>query len=287
MKSPVFGPRTEDTHYKRFFDISGRAFETYRAKMDKASFADPLISFWSRFGHYAESTSWSIRMLTSWEATLPAVALGRVRLEQVVVNSYLMHEKTETALTPYLLHMHIDNYRHAKEAIQDPDLKKFLDEKSVQASRRGDVAARKRLNPKFDDSEKALTQSRWTKLDLLSMARKRDALTKGLQNISRQPLVASYNAFYRDFSGLVHTLGSGISPQFLGVLRTGEKDAVLMPQPVWSRYLMMTLAHWDIVNIFEILSVMQCDCENELKPLHEQWLAHRDAYFAERDKAAK
>lgn len=287
MKLPEYGPRTRDAHYKKFFDISEGAFEIYRAKLHKAKALDPLIFFWSRFGHCTESTSWSIRMLTSWESTLPAVALGRVRLEQVIVSSYLIHEKTTVALTPYLFHMHIDNYLHAKEAMQDPVLRTFLDAKSLEASRQVAIAAKKRLDPNYDGTVKSLNQSRWTKLDILSMARKRDAITKGYENISRYPLVAHYNAFYRDFSGLVHTLGLGISPQFLGMFRTGESAVGLMPQPFWSRYLILTLAAWDILNVFELLSVMQRDCESELKDLHGRWLECRDAYFSEKDSVKK
>jgi hypothetical protein len=283
--SPQFGTRTADTSYKKFFDLSADAFAFYGKMISGANANDPLIYFYSRFGYLAQSTSWSIRLLTSWEATLPAVALARVRLEQVILCSYLIHEETHVALRPYLNHLQIEQFLNNKEAIKNPTLKPQLDPKAHEELQKAAIEAKKKIDASYDGSPESLNRSKWTRLDLLSMAKRRDVLTKGSPNICHHPLELSYLAFYRDFSSLVHSGGMALSPEFLAMVQIDEKNCFLAPRPVWSRYLMMVLATWDILQVFELLTNMQMTCEKELKELHDRWLVCRDEYFGSNSTA--
>lgn len=282
--SRSFGPRLSDAHFKQFADISAEAFGVYEAAIAVADFDDPLVFFYSRLAYSASSTSSAIRLLASWDTTIPAIALGRVRLEQIVVTSFLIHEDTKIALTPYLAHYPIESYKSNKEAIKNERLKPFLPTAAHDATTLAAVAAKKRLDPAFDGSAASLNRSKWTELDLLSMAKRRDSLTKDSQNISRYPLELSYLSFYRDFSSVVHSGSMSISPEFVAMFKTEDGRVHIMPNPVWSRLLMMTLSTWDILHVFELLSAMQIDRESELKALHSRWLSHRDQFFQEKDQ---
>lgn len=283
-RNSAYGPRLSDAHFAAFLDISTEAFAIYNAALAAADFNDPLVYFYSRLGYLAESNSWSMRLLMSWEATLPAIALGRIRLEQIVVTSYLINEDTQVALTPYLMHHPIESYKSNKEAIKHDQLKRFLSEDAHNATMQAAIAAKRRLDPSFDGSPSSLNRSKWTELDLLSMAKRRDSLTKEAKNISRYPLELHYVSFYRDFSSVVHSGSLSVSPDFVWMTQNQDGRVNIAPNPVWTRYLMMTLATWDILHTFELLSAMQIDREPELKALHSRWLEHRDKYFDEKDK---
>ncbi len=282
--APNYGLRLADQHFTRFADISAEAFAVYKAAIAAADFADPLVFFYSRLGYFAESTSSAIRLLASWDTALPAIALGRVRLEQVIVTSFLIHEDTKAALTLYLAHYPIEAYKSNKEAIKNEQLKQFLSKEAHDATTLAAVAAKKHLDQEFDGSSASLNRSKWTELDLLSMAKRRDLLTKDSRNISRYPLELSYLSFYRDFSSVVHSGSMSISPEFVAMFSTQDGKVQIISNPVWSRLLMMALSTWDILHIFELLAAMQIDRESELKALHSRWLLHRDDYFKEKDK---
>jgi hypothetical protein len=284
--APVYGPRISDPKFRPFFDISAEAFDLYSTAMSNADFADPLAFLYSRFGYLAENTSWSLRLLTSWDAPLPAIALGRVRLEQIIVSSYLMHEDTDVALTPYLRHHPVESYKSNKEAIKNAQLKHFLSHEAHDATVQAALAAKHSIDATFDGSISSLNRSKWTELDLLSMAKRRDVLTKDAKNISRYPLELSYLSFYRDFSSLVHSGSLSISAEFVAMTRTEDGRYEIAANPIWPHYLMMTAATWDILHVLELLSAMEIDREAELKALHSQWLTHRDVFFEEKDKYA-
>jgi hypothetical protein len=219
-------------------------------------------------------------MLTSWDASLPAVALARIRMEQTIVCSYLIHENTDVGLGPYLKHLHIEKYWNSKHAEKNPVLKKILDE-----IRERDMPGLNQLREQILENVSFESVNRkWTKLDLLSMAKKRDTLTKKLPNISHQPLELDYAALYGSFSSLVHSGIAAFSNDYLDK-RIEPPKIVLTPKPEWSTGLLTHLARWDILQTFEVLTRVQIDCETELKALYERYLTYRDEYLAMKEKS--
>lgn len=273
-----------NSNASEFRAISESAFEILNECLDSTNSRDPLVWLYGRFSYLAESTSSSVRMLVSSANLLPAIALARVRLEQIVVTSYLIHEEADVALTPYLKHYPIDAYRSNKGAIEVPDLAKHLAPAAHEATYRAAQAAKAAIDQNFDGTDAMLNRSKWTKLDLLSMARRRDVLTKGAKGPSAFPLELSYASFYRDFSSVVHTSSMGISPDFVTVEFSSGGRYKFRPLGIWADYLTMTLASWDILNVFELLKAMEIDREPQLKALNSKWNQLRDTFFAEKDK---
>ncbi len=226
-------------------------------------------------------------MLVSSANLLPAIALARVRLEQIVVASYLIHEDADTALVPYLRHYPIDAYRSNKGAIGSPELAKHLSPVAHEATYRAAKSAKSVIDKDYDGADSMLNKSKWTKLDLLSMAKRRDLLTKGAKGPSSFPLELSYTSFYRDFSSVVHTSSMGISPDFVTVELGAGGELKFRPLGIWTNYLTMTLASWDILNVFELLRAMEIDREPELKALNTKWNQLRDAFFAAKEQEAE
>lgn len=268
-----------------FSGISESALQILQTELSKPAGSDPLPMLYARFGYLARTTSQSIRTLIQTSSIVPAIALARVRLEQVIVTSYLIHEEPKVARVPYLMHYPIDAYRNHKGAIEHPDLAKHLSQSALQTTRAVAMSAKQFMDPAFDGTEAKLSRSKWTNLDLLSMARRRDVLTKDLKGPSPSPLELSYLSFYRDFSSVTHTTSMSISPEFVSLIQVEDGSLRFEPDPVWGQYLAMTLSHWDILTTYELLEAVGKPQGAELKALNDRWTALRDKFFADKDRA--
>src|SRR5882672_9105838 len=118
-----------------FSSISESALQIFQAGLSNPSSSNPLVMLYARFGYLARTTSDSIRTLIQTSNIVPAIALARVRLEQVIVSSYLIHENPQVARVPYLMHHPIDAYRNHKGAIDNPELGKHLSQTALQVAR--------------------------------------------------------------------------------------------------------------------------------------------------------
>lgn len=217
-----------------------------------------------RLLYSAETTSSSIFLLIQKGLILQALALLRLRLEQVIVNSYLIHEETEKALEPFVYHMSIKRYRDSKLAESNPKIKENLDPKFHSSNlRQQAIEDQVELDPSFDLKTEKF-QRGWTKLDLLSMAIARDKLTNTLDLISKRPLEMVYKGIYPLTSGIVHCDMSAVSKDFLEVFQLEkEKPGVLMPVPSWA-----------------IITAGYC-CMLDIIQTHEtlKWLGYEDLTF--------
>ena len=270
-ESAQHGPQIKDPAYKQFFDISTDAFVLFRNKTSNLGINNLPWHFWSRIAYFAESTSWSMRLLTSWDAALPAAALARIRIEQVIVCSYLIHEATKLGFEPFIRHLGPERYRNSKLAHENPILKPHLDE-IMERDRPRILEKREELLGVFSFES---FSRKWTKLDLLSMAKKRDTLTKSFQNISRHPLELDYVSIYGSFSSLVHSGIEAFSSDFVKA-EIKDSNITLAPAAGSSRLLIMLLANWDVLQTFELLTKLGVDCEKESKTIFDRWLVYRD-----------
>jgi hypothetical protein len=268
-----------------FSSISESALQILRAELSKPAGSDPLVRLYARFGYLARTTSDSIRTLIETSNIVPAIALARVRLEQVIVSSYLIHEAPHVARVPYLMHHPIDAYRNHKGAIEHPELAKHLSQTALQATRTVAMAAKGLLDPAFDGTDAKLNRSKWTNLDLLSMAKRRDALTKDLKGPSPFPLEMSYLSFYRDFSSVTHTTSMSISPEFVSLSVAEDGSLRFEPVAIWGQYLAMTLSSWDILHVYELLKAVARSRDADLKALNQRWTSLRDDFFQRKDSA--
>src|SRR3989442_10372929 len=172
-----------------------------------------------------ESTTRAITTLLEQDQHLPAIALVRVRLEQLIVASYLVHEQPEAGLKPYAAFVPITEYQVGKAVLAEPFLGPHVQEHiQVDDLKAKAFAAQLDIHPGFDIKDGKL-QAKWTLLDLYSMAVKRDTLVdKATFAISRHfPLAGLYTSFYKAASCVFHADATALAPPFRGTLKSSVR----------------------------------------------------------------
>ena len=141
------------------------------------------------------------------------------------------------------------------------------------------MKAQQELTPGFSlDSDKF--QRNWTKLDLRSMAKRRDALVVFAKSaLQRDSLEKDYLSFYKVASSIVHADCSSLSDAFLGIFQGPGTQPVLMAIPSWALIVAAATAHYDLLQCVEILQWLGIDAEADYEPLIKQWIAARDRFI--------
>lgn len=271
---PTFGPYWSWPSVSSFAEVSKRAFEIWHERLTpdvRAKFG-PTRHLFVRMLYLAEGTSLSIRLLTSWAMTLQALALARVRLEQAIVCSYLLHEDESAGLEPFVRYISIKRYEDTRAALSDTDIVTQLGSVDLVALRAEAIASQQSITPGFNIDNDRL-QRKWTRLDLRSMARRRDELTAEGARISMDSLERDYVSLYKSASSIVHSDCSALSQDYLDIFaRPPDGPAVLMPLPSWAIMSVAFTSHYDILQVFEVLRLFGIDCEDELEELRTGWL---------------
>lgn len=284
---PNFGPYRKWPGIKEFFGISAKAFEIYHKKLPSNILAKftPTQHLFARFLYAAETTSFSIRLLTSWCFLLQALALARVRLEQTIISSYLIHEKQEVALDPFVRYVSIGRYRHTKDAVREPLLAVHLPSNiDIEKMRSEAVRAQQKLKSDFEPASERF-QRKWTKLDLLAMAKQRDLLATTGHKLSRHRLELDYLSLYKAASSIVHSDCDSLSYNYLDIFFFDKyRTGILMPKPSWALLVASFCAHHDVVQLFEILNWLKIESEAEYLDLQEQWSSTTGLYIADNPK---
>ena len=225
-----------------------------------------------RFLTLSQRTSYSTLLLTSWGLLLPALALNRVRLEQLIVSSYLIHEREDVGIKAFLEHMPISTYLNTEAAMSDSKVAKILGRDiDMEKVRQEAVKVMSGLKPGFDPSTDRF-QRKWTNLDLRSMAKRRDEMAASSNAISKDPLERFYVTVYKDFSSVVHSDCLALSPVFLGdLVFHPENGPVLIPQFGWATQVSALNALFDIIQTYETMSFVGVDCLDTFWRLHGEW----------------
>lgn len=271
---PNFGPYSSWESVRALSEISEKAFEIYHEKVsnDLLSKFKPTQHLFVRQLYLAETSSFSIRLLTSWAMLLQALALTRIRLENTIICSYLIHEEVSVGLEPFIKYITINDFLNVRAAMSDENIAKNLD-LDVNKLKTEAVNAQSSFTPGFDvDHDKF--ERKWTKLDLRSLAKRRDKLTANQGVISKDSLERDYVSLYKTASSIVHSDVSALSNAFIDVFSAGQDDpGVLMPLPSWAAMSVAFTSKYDVVQVFEVLKYLGIDSESEFTELRKVWLA--------------
>lgn len=273
QSQPNFGPYLLWTNVKDFSEISKKAFEIYHEKISNDLLAkfSPTEHLFIRQLYLAETSSFSIRLLTSWAMLLQALALARTRLEHTIICSYIIHEKESVGLEPFIKHISINNFLNVRAAMSDNDIAKHLDF-DISKLQAEAVNAQSSFTPDFDINHDKY-ERKWTKLDLRTMAQRRDKLTAGQVLLSKDSLERDYISLYKTASSIVHSDVSALSNAFMDVFSVGQNiPAVLMPLPNWAIISVAYTSRYDIVQVYEVLKFLGINCESELSKLRRTWI---------------
>jgi hypothetical protein len=212
-----------------------------------------------------ESISHAVGWLIADAHVLPALALARVRLEQVIVTSYLVYENPDIGLKAYAAFAPITEYRLAQAVLSDEFLAPHVQDRiQVDALKKKAFAAQADINAGFDLVAGKL-QSKWTTLDLYAMALKRDALVASSGfNVSRVfPLAALYTSLYKTASSVVHADASALGPPFRGIVTSDDSTLQISAAAFWRLALPVSLVTFDLLQCYEALRWSGVACDNE------------------------
>lgn len=150
-QEPNFGPYTSLEPVKSFQLLSTKAFQSYHKVFNQHNslISRPIHHLFTRMAYQAETTSLSIHLSNSWALNLPALALTRVRLEQTIICSYLIHEDEVVGLAPFVTYISIGEYKGTKAALEDPTIARNLTSVNMGNLEAEAVKAQQDFNPSF------------------------------------------------------------------------------------------------------------------------------------------
>lgn len=281
-EQPNFGPYSKWESVAAFASLSDKAFTLFDDLVERhwTLLSRPVHHLFLRMAYQAKTTSLSIKLCNSWALCLPAFALTRVRLEQTIISSYLIHEDESVGLSPFVQFIPIGQHKAMRVVMEDPALAKELAHINVSAIKAEAGKAQQDFAPNFTISNDKF-ERKWTKLDLRSMAKKRDALVKGSALIFKESLERQYISVYVQASSIVHADSSSLSYSFLDLFKTPEGGAVLMAVPSWALIVAATTASYDILQCYEILEWLGVAAGDEYRQLMDEWVAARDKYITD------
>lgn len=285
---PNFGPYRSWDSIAAFDELSERSFSALDARIasERQRLSRPIHHLFIRIGYQAKTTSLATRLANSWALNMPALALVRVRLEQTIICSFLIHEDQEAGLRPFVSYIPIGHHKGLTAAFEDTklaaELAPLFDVGNTEAEA---VNAQQELTPGFNvESDKF--QRNWTKLDLRSMAKRRDTLTASRTGLQKESLEREYLSFYKVASSVVHADCSSLSYAFLDVLQVPGAQPVLMALPSWALLVAAATAHYDLLQCYEILQWLGIDANAEYDALSAEWTMARDKYVRDPEREA-
>jgi len=191
----------------------------------------------------------------------------------------LVHEDHAIGLDPFVKHIPILDYLNTRVAASDPGIAARLDQVDFSGIQAEAVAAQESITPGFDIEHDKLHR-KWTKLDLRAMTKRRDELAANKSPISKDSLESYYVSLYKTASSIVHSDCSALSHRYLDLFSaSSDGPAVLLPLPGWSTLVVTFTCHFDIIQVFEVLSVLGFNRESELMELRDTMKAAIGEYL--------
>jgi uncharacterized protein DUF5677 len=258
-------------------DVSREAYDLYHRLIPQQSTSSGK-EHWNlvtRSVAVAESTSAAILSLIDQRYHLPALALTRVRFEQTVVLSYLLHEKPDMGFKPYARFAPITEYQVAEGVTADPLLAPHVPiQVDMAALKKKALDAQWAINPGFD-IKNGKFQSKWTTLDLYSMALRRDKLAANSGWLISQhlPFANLYTALYKTGSSPVHADGSMLVPPLWGPVTGADGHTQTDASILWALALPAYVTHYDVLECYEALRWAGVNVDQEFVALTQKLIA--------------
>jgi hypothetical protein len=274
-----FGPYASWDEIKAYSELSEKAFSIFNGLVkDKGKLLlEPINHLFYRMAYQADMTSLAIRLTNSWVLVLPAFALLRVRLEQTIICSYIIYEDISIGLEKFIKYISIHRYKGMKVAMEDESLKKHLKNfKNLDKLKDDAIKVQKELTPSSSYEHDKFERS-WTKLDLRSIAKKRDSLVPK-EPLIKHPLEREYLSIYKVASSIVHADCDSLSHSFLDFFPSLDGSPILMAIPIYASIIASFNARYDILQCHEILNRVGIPPRQEYINLMDEWFKIRDKY---------
>jgi hypothetical protein len=275
---PIFSDECLRGHYEILLKIE--ALEAKHITPVMPTFT-PTQHLFLRQLYTAKTTSASIHLLNSWLYCIPALGLLRMRVEQCIINSYLIHEDRLQGLQPFVQHLSISRLLSSKEALNDDRLAPFLPDRQLASEvlRSEAVDSQLSLDPAFDPATGRF-QRKWTSLDLRSMCLRRDQLVRKKAEQEwwiKDPLELTYITVYRLASSVGHADCESLSFHYLDVFPGPDgHEPILMADPRWAPTIACFCSMLDILQFFETARWLGTNPTEDCQQLKKDWIALRE-----------
>lgn len=264
INNQFYGSRKFDKVFIGFNTLSEDSFEYLKNNsLEEITIDKPKQeNLLHRFVYLAESTSNSIRLLLSHNQLLPSLALLRIRLEQVIVFSYLINEQSEKGISKFIEFLPIKNYQIIKSVKNN----KFLTPESERNKHP--------LIDEFERGDSEFTYSRnWTNLSLLSMASRVDELVKDDKNYGGFKFEVDYAVFYKIYSSLIHcdmlAITDFVSSKIEQV--NNIQKTTIIPNDFDYKQALALISHFDITQVYEFLKYQNIDGSDFINEKNRIW----------------
>ncbi len=205
--------------------------------------------------YHSLNTSLSVRLLTTFAQPIEALALLRVRFEQLIVSSFLINSEKKDGFEPFISDIERSDYRYS-QAIKNIDpliygsIEKIFQDELNHAKLKTFFNERS-IDPNFD-FEKDRLKNKWTNLNKYEMCVKRDELVDEHDPIQSIKLSQIYLSIYKFASIFVHCETGILTENFLSNYK-GQ------PSPNISLVLtnLINVAQIDLIQSYEILKFIK------------------------------
>lgn len=177
----------------------------------------------------------------------------------------------------FIKYTDVHRYKGIKIAMEDESLKKYLkDFKNLDKLKEDAIKAQKEFTPSFS-YEHDKFERKWTKLDLRSIANKRDSLVPK-EPLIKHPLEREYVSIYKVASSVIHAECDSLSHSFLDFFPSLDGSPILMPIPIYASIIVAFNASYDILQCHEILNRVGISPGEQYIDLMDEWFKVRDEY---------
>jgi hypothetical protein len=225
----------------------------------------------------SKNSSFSIKLLSTWGQPIEGYALLRIRLEQLIVSSYLINEKGEKGIEPFKKYRALSDYNLLKANEKNENLKialSYIFPEFGNGYSKLISEIHKQVEKSFE-IKKDKFRRKWTSLYINQLAEHRDKLIDHNDAISKNKLLDYYNSIYRISSSIVHSDIASITTNFI---KTNDQG-ILQPQEVYIFTNIITLAQLDIIHCYEIAKYFQLDINDKYMSLNDEYLNRLKDFF--------
>ena len=225
---------------------------------------------------HALNTSYSVRLLTTYAQPIEAYALLRVRLEQVILCSYLIHAEPEKGLIPYIQDVGRVGYRSFQSLDQDPELRDLLVELipwKINEAKAEALRNERLIDPDFD-LEKDKLKRKWTNLSVYDMALHRDRAVPEDKPPMSVKLTRFYLGLYKPASIIVHSDTGSLTENFITLNPTAGGGKQLGPHTGYIPLNLINAAYLDLIQNYEMLHFLGKGGKSRIADLYREFRSY-------------
>ena len=237
--------------------------------------------------YHSLNTSLSVRLLTTFAQLNEGFALLRIRLEQLIISSFLINSKKNIGFEPFFLDINRTDYRYT-EAVKNMDsslyhqLENIFPDKFT-AAKLNAVFNERKSDPSFDFESGKLKKS-WSNVNKFKMCTERDEAVDQNDLIQSIKLSRLYLSLYKPASVYIHCEPGILTENFLACT-----DGYPSPRVALLLANLVNLAQIDLIQNYEIVKFINREKTQPLSDLYQSFSTaiKRDFSFLEEKISGK